>query len=535
MIKSLSSKTSILIFVVGSMMFVLGVAAHRYQSVATLRYHFLAQMNNFVQKFSRPNVNQYSYDVDRIALDRTIDTSLLPIKIRGVRLSDRYPVAKVGGAIATIANTVLVLDRLGNLYACSPAGEISKLSFPPLPNGIVNYLAAGMPVEPKIFRALSMKYMSGQNLLLVSHEAFDSEQNAVRLTVSAVGIDRESLQPQGTWKTIFLGDPAPNGSNSASGGRLVVNGHDKIYLTTGDYLMDGQNGAQDPNSTFGKIFELGVSTKKTRLLSMGHRNPQGLVITRTGELISTEHGPMGGDELNLISEGSNYGWPNVTLGTDYNAYNWKDGRQGRPADYRLPIFAWVPDIAVSNLIQVEGFSDRWDGDLLVASLKALSLFRLRLDGMRVLYSEPIWLGQRIRDLVQVNNGVIALWTDDAQLLFISVDEEKLATNKRLPVWIGESLISRCMFCHHFGPTSAGDVAPSLSGLFERRIASDNFRYSSALRAKEGIWTETTLRAFLSNPGQFASGTSMPPPNPILEPEDIDEITRVLKRVPNVAK
>jgi glucose/arabinose dehydrogenase len=58
-----------------------------------------------------------------------------------------------------------------------------------------------------------------------------------------------------------------------------------------------QNGAQDPNSTFGKIIELSVSTKKTRLLSMGHRNPQGLVITRTGELISTEHGPMGGDEL----------------------------------------------------------------------------------------------------------------------------------------------------------------------------------------------------------------------------------------------
>src|SRR5262249_9730824 len=158
-----------------------------------------------------------------------------------------------------------------------------------------------------------------------------------------------------------------------------------------------------------------------KLVSMGHRNPQGLVVSKTGELFSTEHGPSGGDELNLISEGANYGWPNVTLGTEYNAYNWKEGLQGRHTGYQLPIFGWVPSIAVSNLIQVDKFNDRWDGDLLVASLKSLSIFRLRLDGTKVIYSEPIWLGQRIRDVTQISTGTIVLWTDDAQLLFISVD------------------------------------------------------------------------------------------------------------------
>src|SRR5262249_46415968 len=169
-------------------------------------------------------------------------------------------------------------------------------------------------------------------------------------------------------------------------------------------------------------------------LTSGHRNPQGLAYTKSGQLLSTEHGPRGGDELNVITEGSNYGWPNVTLGTEYDSYNWNTGSSlvGSHAGYTSPLFAWMPSIAVSQLIEVDNFHQRWNRDLLVGSLKASSLYRLRLESGRVLYSEPIWIGQRIRDIAQTANGAIVLWTDDTQLLFITVDKDQLAIKGRVP-------------------------------------------------------------------------------------------------------
>jgi cytochrome c2 len=520
----------------GLLMFMLGVAVHKYKPFPYRQLGSLSRIALSLSAGRDSGINEvmkeYSRDTDKISLERFIDTGLLPLRITGLRLSEHYPVAKVAGAISTIDNTVLVLDRLGNIYSCSTSGDVNKLSFPPLPNNISEYLQAGFQLDSKTLRAYSIRYMSEQKLLVVSHEAFDAKADSTRMAVSIIGIDSNSLKPVGTWNTIFLGDLEPNGSNDAGGGRLAVYSYDRVLLTVGDYNINDP--MQHPKSTFGKIIEINTSTLERRVLSTGHRNPQGLVVTKDREIFSTEHGPAGGDELNLIIEGNNYGWPVVTLGTDYNTYRWRDELLvGKHAGYQLPLFAWIPSIAVSNVVQIDGFSDRWDGDLLVASLKAQSLFRLRLNNNRVLYSEPIWIGQRVRDIAQLRDGTIALWTDDSQLLFMSVDNGKLTANTRLPTSISDTLIDRCMFCHHFGPTSATHVAPSLSGLFERKIASDNFRYTAALRTRDGPWTDQTLRAFLSNPGRFANGTSMPPPN--LTSEEIDEVIRVLKHIVDTAK
>ena len=220
-----------------------------------------------------------------------------------------------------------------------------------------------------------------------------------------------------------------------------------------------------------------------------------MTFTKSGELLSTEHGERGGDELNLITEGSNYGWPNVTLGTEYDNYNWRKigdfpvGKSlpGSHTGYKAPLFAWLPSIATSQLIEVNNFDERWNGDLLVGSLKASSLYRLRLEAGRVLYSEPIFIGQRIRDITQMTNGTIILWTDDTQLLFLTVDKDQLAFNRRDPVVVSDALVTNnCMTCHHLGPTKSGDFAPTLSNLLNRPIASDTFRYSPGLRAKSGL-------------------------------------------------
>ncbi len=471
---------------------------------------------------------QLSYDDEKLALDRNIDTSLLPLRLKGVRISDHFPIPKVGGGITAVGESVIVLDRLGNLYSYRPNDAAPvKLAFPKLPNNIEDYaVQAGAHVDTKTFRAYSVMFMSGAKLLAVSHEFFDTQARATRMAVSVIGIDPGALKPVGSWQTVFLGDAEPEGSNDASGGRMVSNGSDKIILTVGDYLLP-EPVAQDPNSTFGKIIEINLADKTIRKLTLGHRNPQGLVMTKSGVLLSTEHGPAGGDELNVITEGSNYGWPFVTLGTEYDTYGWKDENLvGRHTGYAAPYFAWVPSIGVSNMIQIQALHPRWNGDLLVASLKAETLYRLRWDGTRVVYSEPIWIGQRIRDIAELNSGAIALWTDDAQLQILNVDDKRLVADMRPGVAASDVLYTQCMYCHHFGPTKISDSAPSLSGLFDRKIGSDNFRYSAGLRNKEGNWNEQKLRDFLAKPDKFANGTSMP--QPPLSQHDLEEIIETLK-------
>ena len=187
----------------------------------------------------------------------------------------------------------------------------------------------------------------------------------------------------------------------------------------------------------------------------------------------------------------------------------------------------MPSIAVSQLIEINNFHPRWDGDLLVASLKASSLYRVRLETGRVLYSEPIWIGQRIRDLAQTKDGTIVLWTDDTQLLFIKVDTDQLALKRILPDVVSAAMVDNCMVCHHFGLTNPSDPAPSLSNLLNRRIASDAFRYSSGLRAKEGTWSEALLVEFLSDPAKFANSTNMP--KLWLDRDEIKDIVDTLVR------
>jgi cytochrome c2 len=135
-------------------------------------------------------------------------------------------------------------------------------------------------------------------------------------------------------------------------------------------------------------------------------------------------------------------------------------------------------------------------------------------------------------MLQLKNGTIVLWTDDTQLLFVSVDREQLAGNLRLSMRVSESLHYACMYCHHFGPTSPADFAPTLSNIFSRKIGSDNFHYSEALRSKEGRWTEQSLKEFLSNPGNFANGTAMPALD--LNTEKINEIVAVLEEIEHAA-
>ena len=134
---------------------------------------------------------------------------------------------------------------------------------------------------------------------------------------------------------------------------------------------------------------------------------------------------------------------------------------------------------------------------------------MRYQDGSVRYNEPIWIGSRIRDLVQTSDRQIVLWTDQGELIFIAVDQATLDSNKRVEALVTEPKGVSCFVCHHVGPTNESHSAPSLSKVVGKKIASDNFaHYSSAFRALDGEWTEKRLRQFLLNPNEFAPGTSM---------------------------
>src|SRR5262249_16871898 len=144
----------------------------------------------------------------------------------------------------------------------------------------------------------------------------------------------------------------------------------------------------------------------SQVYSIGHRNPQGLAVGPDGTIWETEHGPQGGDELNRVVEGRNYGWPVVSYGTQYDAMSWSDDpRKTHHEGFEKPIYAWVPSVGTSQLLVVEGRGfAQWAGDLIVSSLVGQTLYRIRLADGRAVVVEPIPVEHSIRDLVELPSG-----------------------------------------------------------------------------------------------------------------------------------
>ena len=214
----------------------------------------------------------------------------------------------------------------------------------------------------------------------------------------------------------------------------VHHGARMAFLPDGTLLLsvgDGFNyreAAQALDSHFGKILRINDdgslpadnpyvdrSEADPFIFSIGHRNPQGLVVdTDSGRIWSHEHGPRRGDELNLIAAGQNYGWPVVTAGRDYT------GAQITPFRTREgmvdPAWVWADTVAPAGLTLYRGalFPD-WSGHLLVAGLVDRDLRLMRLDGDQVISDEPLALGlnRRLRDVRVGPNGAIYVLTDEA--------------------------------------------------------------------------------------------------------------------------
>ena len=225
------------------------------------------------------------------------------------------------------------------------------------------------------------------------------------------------------FETIFVALPYLSGNNHL-GGRIVFDELGNIYLSTGDRQDTNRRmQAQDMNSGIGKIHYFTqngsvVSGYDSTVFSLGHRNVQGLGIhPLTNELWASEMGPQGGDELNLILTGKNYGWPIVSYGEEYNG-NPIPGNIAQKEGMEEPRYYWDPVIAPSGMVFYDGLMfEEWQNNLFIAGLRSESIVRVILDGNRIVAEEQL-LGtekQRFRDLAQGIDGSLYAVTDAGRL------------------------------------------------------------------------------------------------------------------------
>jgi len=347
--------------------------------------------------------------------------------------------------------------------------------------------------------------------VFVAHQEWVPANECFTMRVSVASLPATTSTesgPTNSWKDIFETRPCvpvfPNFQYLESGGRLAWLG-DKLLLTVGDFGL--AESAHPPftaaeNASYGKVLLLGQAGEH-EVFTVGHRNPQGILVDKQQHIWLTEHGPQGGDEINLLEKGRNYGYPTVTYGTAYGSYFWPLAPEAHDhGAFTEPVHAFVPSIGISNLIRIDShrFSE-WKGDLLVASLIRKSLMRVRLRDERVIYVEPILVGFRIRDLAEGADGRILLWTQEGVVV-------SLTTGPSKPV--GRVIFTRCMACHE----ATGDsepLAPSLRGIVGAGVARESaFPYSPAVRQLGGKWTEERLNAFLKDPNSYAPGSAMEP-------------------------
>ncbi|MES2991179.1 MAG: PQQ-dependent sugar dehydrogenase [Pseudomonadota bacterium] len=217
-------------------------------------------------------------------------------------------------------------------------------------------------------------------------------------------------------------------SSNHFGSRLVFARDGRLFVTLGD-RFSRRDDAQTLDTHHGKVVRIesdgrvpadnpfvGRAGARPEIWSYGHRNVQGAALHPvTGELWTDEHGPQGGDELNVAERGKNYGWPVITYGAEYGS-GAKIGEGTAKAGLEQPLAHWVPSIATSGLAFLT--SERypgWKGNAFIGALRAQLLVRLELDGRKVVREERLLqgFGERIRDVRQGPDGWLYLLTDSS--------------------------------------------------------------------------------------------------------------------------
>ncbi|WP_173930978.1 PQQ-dependent sugar dehydrogenase [Chelativorans sp. Marseille-P2723] len=346
------------------------------------------------------------------AVDEVFDTEETSIRVTTLADGLAHP-----WALALLPDgTMLVTERPGRLRHVSRDGQLSE----PVA-GVPEVDARGQGGLLDV--AIDPDFQNNRLVYLSFAEAGEGGNG----TAVARGRLSEDMTSLSGVKVIFRQQPKQN-STAHFGSRLVFDEGGYLFVTLGERSSVQFRGqAQELNSHLGKIVRIhpdgsvpgdnpfvGQEGALPEIWSYGHRNIQAAAINpQTGVLWEIEHGPRGGDELNIVQPGANYGWPIVSLGINYDGSPVGEGIQ-QAEGMVDPSYSWTPVIAPSGMIFYQGAAfPEWRGNLFVGGLASTALVRLELNGNAVASEERLLeaLGLRIRDVAEGPGGEIFVVTD----------------------------------------------------------------------------------------------------------------------------
>ena len=264
-------------------------------------------------------------------------------------------------------------------------------------------------------------YDKNKEQILITAIKKDFDKNCFTLGVLSADFNQNNLD----FSWVFNIDDCIENFNSHHAGGRIQSFEEGYLLTVGDFKLPEDFGEEiTPQSHLGKILFLDQRWSAT-IYSSGHRNPQGLTIFKD-QVLSTEHGPFGGDEVNNVYEGGNYGWPSSAYGFTYSLENIYE--LDHEESFVEPIYFFTPSIGISELLVYSGDEfPRWEEFVFVSSLKDMTIYTLKLNRSQdnVIHVGKFYVDQRVRDMAVSDDGRLILAGDLGSLIIVNRTEKDI--------------------------------------------------------------------------------------------------------------
>jgi aldose sugar dehydrogenase len=311
---------------------------------------------------------------------------------------------------------LLVTERPGRMRIVGKDGKLS-----PALAGVPKVFASGQGGLHDV--VLDRGYAQNQTIYFCYAEPADGGARTALARARLV----DEATPRLDDVKVFFHQDGPLSSGQHFGCRIVQTPDNNLYMSMGDHYRS-RDEAQNLANHIGKTIRIrpdgsvppdnpfvGKAGAKPEIWTYGHRNSQGLTRhPATSQVWEHEHGPRGGDEVNILQPGKNYGWPVIGYGVDYSGL--KIHKSAQQEGMEQPVWHWVPSIAPSGMTFYSGdLFPNWRGNLFVGALAAELLVRLELDGQKVVKEERLLRGlnERVRDVRQGPDGALWLATDSS--------------------------------------------------------------------------------------------------------------------------